>query len=186
MSRIGKKPITILDGAEVKIEGNKVFVKGPKGELIFILPPGIKAEISQEDSKILKVILGNASAPNAKKAWGTSRALIANMIEGVVKGFERKLEIEGVGFKAIVEADNLVLNIGYSHPVKLKIPAGIKAAVEKNIIIISGIDKNTVGQFAANIRAEKKPEPYKGKGIRYQGEIIRRKLGKKAVGAGGK
>lgn len=186
MSRIGKKPITIPEGTEVKIESRKVFVKGSKGELSFALPQGIKTELSDENGKKLKVVLDNASAPNAKKAWGTSRALIANMIEGVTKGFERKLEIEGVGFRASVEADSLVLNIGYSHPVKLKIPEGIKAVVEKNVIIISGIDKGAVGQFAANVRAEKKPEPYKGKGIRYQGEIIRRKLGKKAVGAGGK
>lgn len=180
MSRIGKKSILIPAGAEAKIENRKIFIKGPKGELSFSLPFGVKAEIAEN-----KITCG-LEDEKAKALWGSSRAIIANMIEGVTSGFEKRLEIEGVGFRASVEADNLVLNIGYSHPVKLKIPDGLKAAVEKNVIIISGVDKNAVGQFAANIRKQKKPEPYKGKGIRYQGEVIRRKLGKKAVGAGGK
>lgn len=171
---------------EVRTEGRKIFIKGPKGELSFELPPEVKAEILAEGEKKINILLSDKKSPNARKVWGTNRAIISNAIEGVTKGFEKKLEIEGIGFRAGVEADNLVLNIGYSHPVKLKIPEGIKVSVEKNIIIIFGIDKNLVGQFAANIRKEKKPEPYKGKGIRYQGEIIRRKLGKKAVGVGGK
>ena len=120
----------------------------------------------------------------AKALWGLFRALIANMVEGVTNGFKKELEIQGVGYKASVEGQDIVLNMGFSHPVKLGIPEGIQVSVEKNIIIVSGINKELVGQFAANIRKVKKPEPYKGKGIRYVGEIVRRKAGKKAAGAG--
>jgi large subunit ribosomal protein L6 len=179
MSRIGKKPIEIPQGVEVKLEGNMLSVKGSKGEL--------SREINREilvETKDGKILVSRKTGELSKKGrglWGLYRALIANMVEGVSKGFERKLEIEGVGFKANVEGDNLVLNIGFTHPVKLKKLDGVNFLVEKNLITVSGIDKEKVGFMAAEIRNQKKAEPYKGKGIKYQGEIIRRKEGKKVV-----
>ncbi len=175
MSRVGKKPIEIPEGVDVKIEGQKVIVKGPKGELSREVRPEI--EIVIEDKRI--VLRGEQS----KAFWGLTRALIANMLKGVTEGFEKKLEIKGVGYRASVEEERLALSVGFTHPVKIKCPVGIKLSVEKNIITVSGIDKELVGQISAKIRAVKPPEPYKGKGIRYMGEEIRRKLGKKAVTA---
>jgi len=178
MSRIGRKPIEILQGVTVKAEGRKVSVSGPKGELTREFRPEIKIEL--KDNQVLLSILKETKL--AKSLWGTSRMLLSNMIEGVVKGFEKQLEIQGVGFKAEVVGEELVLSIGFSHTVKVKIPKGISIAVEKNIIKVSGADKERVGQMAANIRKVKKPEPYKGKGIRYVGEQVRRKVGKKVAG----
>jgi large subunit ribosomal protein L6 len=181
MSRIGKQPIIIPDGVEVKIDKDLVLVKGKKGELSQKIVSDIKIEIKgktislKQESKIKRDLA----------LWGTFRALIANMVEGVSKGFSKKLIIEGIGFKAVVNGSKLVLNLGFSHPVEIIAPKGIEFKVEKNTILISGIDKQVVGQVAANIRVQKKPEPYKGKGIRYDGEIIRRKDGKKAVGTTG-
>ena len=175
MSRVGKKPIEIPEGVDVKIEGQKVIVKGPKGELSREVRPEI--EIVIEDKRI--VLRGK----QFKAFWGLTRALIANMLKGVTEGFEKKLEIKGVGYRASVEGEQLTLSVGFTQPVKIKCPAGIKLSVEKNIITVSGIDKELVGQISAKIRAVKPPEPYKGKGIRYMGEEIRRKLGKKAVTA---
>ena len=177
MSRIGKQPIQIPDGVEVKINNNLIFVKGPKGELSQELHPEIKAEI--KDKEILITLKHNKSFNFA--IWGTFRALIANMIIGVSKGFEKRLVFEGVGFRALVSGNKLVLNLGFSHPVEIEASKGIGFKVEKNTITVSGPDKNLVGQIAANIRASKKPEPYKGKGIRYEDEVIRRKAGKKAA-----
>lgn len=177
MSRIGKKPIIIPGNVEVKIDGQKIMVKGPKGEISKEFQPEIG--ISIEDSKI--AVNSKRDTKRARSLWGLSRVLVFNMIKGVAEGYERKLEIEGVGFKANVEGDSLVLNVGFSHSVRIKTPAGIKFSVEKNVITVSGIDKELVGQMAAKIREVKKPEPYKGKGIRYAGEKIIRKLGKKAV-----
>ena len=177
MSRIGKKPILIPQGVEVKIDGRKVSVRGPKGEISKEFRPEI--DIAVKDNNITVGAKGETKL--AKSLWGLTRALIFNMVNGVVAGYEKKLEIEGVGFKANIEGDQLVLNIGFSHPVKIKTPDGIKFSVEKNVITISGIDKGSVGQIAAKIRDARPPEPYKGKGIRYAGEQIRRKLGKKAV-----
>jgi large subunit ribosomal protein L6 len=181
MSRVGKKPILIPDNVEVKIEDQKVTISGPKGELQREIRPEI--EILKENKKIR--VLPKIETKKTKAFWGLTRALINNMIKGVTEGYEKKLQIEGLGYKAALEGENLVLYVGFSHPVKLKIPQNLKLTVEKNIITVSGIDKELVGQFAAKIRATKKPEPYKGKGIRYVGEIIRRKAGKKAVGATG-
>jgi large subunit ribosomal protein L6 len=187
MSRIGKKPIEIPSGVEVKIEGNKVTVKGPKGEISKEFRPEIGFEIKEgkifvfpkEDKKKKKFAGGKAKI--IKSLWGTYRQLIFNMIEGVVKEYEKKLEIEGLGYRASMEGENLVLRVGYSHPVIVKPPEGIKISVEKNIITVSGIDKELVGQVAANIKKIKPAEPYKGKGIKYLGEKIRRKVGKKAT-----
>lgn len=180
MSRIGKKPIAIPEGVTASITGNVFSVKGPKGELKRILHPDVGIEI--RDKEIIAVL-----ARKTKKSpalWGLSRSLIANMVEGVAKGFEKKLEFEGIGYRAVMEGETLVLQLGFSHPVRFKSPAGIQLFVEKNVIRVSGIDKELVGETASRIRALKPPEPYKGKGIRYQGEVIRRKAGKKAVAAG--
>ena len=177
MSRIGKQSIQIPENVEVKISDNLISVKGPKGELMLELISEIKAEIKDEE-----VLVNPRDAKKVNPAiWGTFRALIANMITGVSKGFEKKLIFEGVGFRAAVNGNKLVLNLGFSHPVEIEAPKGIEFKVEKTTIIVSGPDKNLVGQIAANIRASKKPEPYKGKGIRYEKEIIRRKAGKKAA-----
>lgn len=178
MSRIGKKPILIPESVDIKIEGGKVSVKGPKGEISKEFRPEIKVEVKND--KIL-VYPKQEGLKETKALWGLTRMLIANMVEGVTAGFEKKLEIEGIGFKAEVSGEEIVLYVGFSHPVKLKIPQGIKVSVDKNIISVAGIDKELVGQFAAVIRKVKRAEPYKGKGIKYVGEIIRRKVGKKVV-----
>lgn len=177
MSRLGKKPIEIPEGVEVKIEGQKVVIKGPKGELQREVRPEIGIEV--KEGKIL--VSPQIETKRTKAFWGLTRTLLLNMTKGVTEGYEKKLEIEGLGFKASLEGDILVLEVGFSHSVKIKPPEGIKFSVEKNIITVSGINKELVGQIAAKIRKVKPPEPYKGKGIRYLGEVIRRKVGKKAA-----
>jgi large subunit ribosomal protein L6 len=179
MSRLGKKPISIPESVEVKIEGQKVFVKGPKGELSLEIRPEIN--IRKKDGEILLNIKEMTRRSNA--FWGLSRSLVFNMIEGVVKGFEKKLELNGVGYRASMEGEELVLKVGFSHLVKINPPEGVKINVEKNIITVSGINKQLVGLTASKIRRVKPCEPYKGKGIKYVGEIVRRKVGKKAAGA---
>lgn len=181
MSRIGKKPIKIPAGVEVKIEGNKITAKGPKGEAFLQVAPEIKVEL-KEGEVIFSLLSESKQSP---ALWGLFRVLASNLINGVITGFEKKLEIEGVGYRAMLEKDELVLSVGYSHPVRLKIPEGLEVTTEKNLITVSGIDKGVVGQFAANIRKVKPCEPYKGKGIKYQGEHIRRKVGKKVVATKG-
>jgi len=186
MSRIGKKPILIPENVEVKIEGQKVTVKGPKGELQKEFPAKIRIELNE--NKIF--VSPHIETKKIKALWGLNRVLLANMIKGVKEGFEKKLEIEGLGYKATLEFPNaggpiLILSVGFSHPIKIKASPSIKFSVEKNIITVSGIDKELVGQIAAKIRRIRPPEPYKGKGIRYVGEVIRRKAGKKMVTAGG-
>lgn len=179
MSRVGKKPILIPENVEVKIEGQKVIIKGSKGELSREIRPEIKVEV--KGNQIF--VLPKEETKKTKAFWGLTRTLLANMIKGVTEGYEKKLEIEGLGFKALVEGEDLKLLVGFTHPVKIKIPQDIKFLVEKNVITVSGIDKEKVGLVAAMIRKVKPPEPYKGKGIRYQGEIVRRKVGKKAATA---
>ena len=181
MSRIGKKPIQITEGIKVEIKGQNLKVLGSKGELQIEIHRDIKAEI--KDNEILISPQRANPSKKAKGLWGLYRALIFNMVEGVSKGFEKKLEIEGVGYKAMVDGENLVLNVGFVNPVKIKKPEGIDFLVEKNVITVSGASKEKVGQIAAIIRKAKKAEPYKGKGIKYQGEKIRRKEGKKVVSA---
>lgn len=181
MSRVGKKPILIPDGVEVKIDGQKVTIKGPKGELQKEMRPEIKVEI--KEGKIL--ISPKIETKQTKALWGLSRALLYNMTEGVTKGYEKQLEIQGIGYRANLEGEDLVLQIGFSHPLKIKQPAGIKFSINKNTISITGIDKGLVSQTAAQIRKIKPPEPYKGTGIKYVGEVIKRKAGKKVVTAGG-
>jgi len=188
MSRIGKKPIEIPEGVKAEISGQDLKISGPKGELKITIHKDIKAEIN--DAQILvsvkEEITSNLPAGRhgkQKGLWGLYRALIANMVQGVSKGFEKKLEIEGVGFKAVAEGDGLTLNVGFTNPVKIKKPEGINFLVEKNVITVSGINKELVGHVASLVRKAKKAEPYKGKGIKYQGEKIRRKEGKKVVAA---
>jgi len=177
MSRIGKKPILIPEDVEVKIEGKTVIIKGPKGELSKEIRPEIKIEIKEN-----KIFISLQTETKQNRAlWGLTRSLLANIIKGVKEGFEKKLEIEGIGYRAILSGENLELFVGFTHPVKIKTPKDIKFSVEKNVITVSGVDKELVGQIAAQIRKVRPPEPYKGKGIRYQGELVRRKVGKRAV-----
>lgn len=179
MSRIGKKPILIPEGVEVKIEDNEVTVKGPKGELQREIRPEIRLEI--KEGKIL--FIPQKKTKETKAFWGLTRALVFNMIKGATEGYEKKLQLEGVGYKANLEEEDLVLQVGFSHPIKIKKPEDVSFSVEKNIITVSGINKEQVSQIAAKIRKVRPPEPYKGKGIRYVGEEVRRKAGKKVVGA---
>lgn len=181
MSRIGKKPIIIPSNVEVKIDGLQVFIKGPKGELSRIFRPEVKIELKENQIVVSLKTENN----NSKKYWGLTRTLLSNMIEGVLNGYRDKLQIEGVGYRAEIQEGDINLKIGFSHIVKIKKPEGISFLVDKNIITIEGIEKEKVGLITAKIRAVRPPEPYKGKGIKYQGEYIRRKAGKaaKAVGA---
>ncbi len=178
MSKIGKKLIVIPDNVDVKINDGLLEFKGKNGNLNLKIPPFIKIDIKDKTiiftpENDLKQTISN---------WGTIRALSNNAIIGLTQGFEKILEIEGIGYSANMEGNTLVLNIGFSHPIKFISPEGVKIFVEKNTIKISGLNKALVGETAAEIRAFRKPEPYKGKGIRYQKEIIRRKAGKKMAG----
>ena len=175
MSRIGKRPISIPSKVAVTIDGQNVLVKGPKGELERTLPSEV--EVVQADGTVL-VNRRNESRP-ARQQHGLCRTLVANMVEGVSQGFHKRLEIQGVGYRAQVQGKNLILNVGYSNPVQIEPPSGISLSVEGNTnITVSGIDKEVVGNIAAQIRAVRPPEPYKGKGIRYSNEMVRRKAGK--------
>lgn len=181
MSNIGKKPVKITEGVTVSKDANKVVVSGPKGTLETKIPAGIQVTI--QDGKV--VFKKESESRELEKFLGLSRALIANMVHGVTSGFEKKLELSGVGYRANVSGEELALNVGYVNPIKIKAPSGIKFLVDENVITVSGIDKQLVGDVASKIRQVRPPEPYKGKGIKYVGEYIRRKAGKaaKAVGA---
>ena len=181
MSRVGKKIISIPNGVKVEHKGKNISITGPKGILQFDIHDYASLDI-KPDSIEVKVPLPENK--KQKALWGTTRAIIANMVEGVTKGFEKKLEINGVGFKVQLTGKTLTFALGFSHPIVVDVPVGLTAAVDKNLITISGSDKQQVGQFAAQIRELKKPEPYKGKGIKYIDETILRKAGKvmKAVG----
>lgn len=175
MSRIGKLPITVPSKVTVTIDGSHVAVKGPKGELSRILSKEVTVE---QEGDTLLVKRRDESRP-ARQMHGLSRTLVANMVEGVSQGFQRRLEIQGVGYRAQVQGRSLTLNVGYSHPVIIEPPDGVTIAVETNTnVIVSGFNKEEVGNTAAKIRAVRPPEPYKGKGIRYAGEVVRRKAGK--------
>ncbi|MEK7627888.1 MAG: 50S ribosomal protein L6 [Patescibacteria group bacterium] len=178
MSRIGKKPITIPTGVAVSVLNGTVTVKGKAGTLVRNFRPIVS--IVAEGNEV--IVSPHAKTRLAKALWGTYAAHVKNMIAGVEKPFAKQLIIEGVGYKANIVGKKVVLAVGYSHPVELEIPDGVTVTVEKGVVTISGIDRDIVGQFAANIRATRKPEPYKGKGIRYSDEVIRRKQGKKTVG----
>jgi large subunit ribosomal protein L6 len=177
MSRIGKKPVEINEKTQVTITESEVVVKGPLGELKASYLPVV--EIKQEGNEI--IVIPKDETIQTKALWGTYSSLIKNMIIGVNTPYSKKLFIEGVGYKAEVKADKIVLNVGFSHPVQIQIPKGITVVSDKEGIVVTGIDKQAVGELAAVIRATKKPEPYKGKGIRYADETILRKEGKKTA-----
>ncbi len=175
MSRIGKRPIPIPQKVSVTLEGQHVVVKGPKGELSRVLPSGVVVERVEETLVLRK----EDESRSSEQRHGLCRTLVANMVEGVSQGFQRRLEIQGVGYRAQIQGRNLVLNVGYSNPVQIEPPEGVQVAVEGNTnVVVSGIDKEIVGNTAAKIRAVRPPEVYKGKGIRYLGEVVRRKAGK--------
>jgi large subunit ribosomal protein L6 len=177
MSRIGRKPITVPAGVTVELAGRHVKVTGPKGTLELDLMPGINVEQGEGVLNVTKTV----ETPETQRSYGLMRTLVDNMVVGVSQGFTRALEINGVGFRAAVAGNSINLSLGFSHPVVFELPQGVEAKVEKNVITLSGYDKQVVGQAAANIRALKKPEPYKGKGIKYVEERIRRKAGKTAT-----
>jgi len=178
MSRLGKIPVVIPAGVEVTLDGGVLKAKGPKATLE---RPVREADVTFTIEGNEMVLAPANETKQAKALWGTYAAHARNMITGVTEGFTRVLEIEGVGYRAAIEGNTVVLNVGFSHPVNLEIPEGITAEVVKSAITLTGSDKDALGQFAANLRKVKPPEPYKGKGIRYQGEHIIRKQGKKAV-----
>ncbi len=184
MSKIGKQAIKIPEGVTVAIDEKKIAIKGPKGELQVRRLPHVRAEFD-EAKKELKFTV-EATHKQARSNWGTIRSHAANALEGVTKGFEKTLIVEGVGYRITKVGEGLEMTLGFSHPVKYEAKSGISFEVEKNTTLkISGIDKELVGQVAAEIRAIEKAEPYKGRGFRYAGEVVRRKAGKKAVAAAG-
>jgi large subunit ribosomal protein L6 len=181
MSRVGKKPVVLPAGVTAELKGAELTVKGPQGSLALSVHPKVQVTITGNE------ITASVSKPEVKEQralWGLTRALVQNLVTGVTTGFEKKLEVNGVGFKVAVSGQTLTMQLGFSHPVEVAIPQELQVTVEKNVIIVKGADKQLVGQFAANVRALKKPEPYKGKGIKYADETILRKAGKvvKAVG----
>ena len=183
MSRIGRSPIAIPSGAKVTQQGQQLAVEGPKGKLSITLPSMISAR--QQEQQLLIERQGDEKQTRA--LHGLYRALVANMVHGTVSGFSKELEVAGVGYRAQLQGKQLSLNVGFSHPVLMPIPEGITVEVPKpTSIVIKGSDKHLVGQFAANVRRVAPPEPYKGKGIKYAGELIRRKAGKAATGSGAK
>ncbi len=185
MSRIGKNPVSIPEGVEVTLSGQDLKAKGKLGELEMRLHDEVSAvleDVANDDGKTQKIVRLSPKSNSrfARQVWPTMRTLVNNIVVGVSEGYEKKLEIHGVGYRANLQGSTLVLNLGFSHEVRFDVPQGVTVAVEKNTAIsVSGIDKQLVGQVAANIRGFKKPEPYKGKGIRYADEYILRKEGKK-------
>lgn len=181
MSRIGKKPILIPSGVDVSVEGQTVTVKGPKGTLTKSVHPHVVVSIEDMDgAKAVTIAVKNADSVGDRAQWGTARANLANLVRGVTEGFSRSLEVNGVGFRVNVQGKNVVMNLGFSHDVNFALPEGVVATVDKNVLTIAGMDREVVGQTAARIRKLKVPEPYKGKGIKYTDEVVRRKAGKAA------
>ncbi len=181
MSRIGKLPVLIPQGVEIKIEDRKITVKGPKGELAFDFGYKVEVVVNPEEKTI--EIQQKENTKQGKAMWGTTRARINNLVLGVAEGFERKLELQGVGYKMAVQGNKLNLSLGYSHPINKEVPQGLEVTIEKDVLTIKGSDKQSVGEFAAEVRRLRKVEPYKGKGFRYVGEEVIRKEGKKAGGS---
>lgn len=177
MSRIGKKPVQIPSGVDVTLDGSSVKIKGSKGELSRDF--GVNVTIKKEDDLLL--VSPKCESKPARAMWGTTRQHLANMVLGVTQGFAKQLQIEGIGYRAAVEGNNLILSVGFTHPVAIAASEGVSFKVERNIVTVSGCDKESVSKIAAQIRRVRPPEPYKGKGIRYVGEKVRRKVGKKAA-----
>jgi large subunit ribosomal protein L6 len=175
MSRVGKVPVPVPQQVNISLKGDAIEVKGPKGVLRMNLPPRVQVE--QQDAQLVVKPMGTARTDRAMH--GLARALLANMVIGVTDGFEKVLQIEGVGYRANMEGDTLVMELGFSHSIRYPVPKGVEIKVEKNLVRVLGIDKQHVGDVAADLRAFRPPEPYKGKGVRYQGEYVRRKEGKK-------
>jgi large subunit ribosomal protein L6 len=176
MSRVGKKPVPIPSGVTASVQGQTVNVKGPKGALSLVLHGDVEAKVDQGEVRVDP----RGDSKRARAMWGTYRSLVANAVEGVTKGFERRLEITGVGYRAALQGKNLQIQLGYSHDIVYPIPEGITIVVPRPTeIVVSGIDGQKVGHVAAEIRAFRKPEPYKGKGVKYSGEFVFRKEGKK-------
>jgi large subunit ribosomal protein L6 len=180
MSRIGKQPVVIPDGVTVTVDGNTITVKGKKAELVRTFPVDA-VEITVADNEV--VVKPKSDTKLSLSLWGTLRALVQNMVTGVVDGFEKKLEVVGVGYKLNMAGKNLKMSLGYSHDVTVEPPEGITISVEDMVITVAGADKDLVGQVAAKIKSKRPVEPYKGKGIKLQGEYVRRKQGKAAAGA---
>lgn len=175
MSRVGLMPIEVPEGVEVKVSPGMVVVKGPKGEL----QQAVHSDISVVREEGTLLVKRPTNQRTHRALHGLTRSLVANMVEGVTKGFEKQLEIQGMGYRALLQGNTLTLHLGYSHPIEYEAPEGIDFELSgRNLIIVRGIDKQKVGQVAAEIRAFRKPEPYKGKGVRYVGEVVRRKVGK--------
>jgi large subunit ribosomal protein L6 len=181
MSKLAKKPITVTEGVNILFEKDVVKINGPKGNLLFKIPEGVDVKLVEGH---LLVSLKDKNNEELKPSSGLTRAMVSNMVTGVSKGFEKRLELSGVGYRAQVSGQDLVLSVGFSHPVKVVAIPGITFAVNENVITVSGVDKDLVGNTAAKIRAIRPPEPYKGKGIKYQNEKIRRKVGKAAKALG--
>lgn len=177
MSRIGKKGVTIPSGTTVTANGTTITVKGPQGELVRDFPGAVAITIGEGTISFEP----KNTSKEARALWGTYASHLVNMVAGVNKPFEKKLQIEGVGYKVEQQGNTLVFSLGFSHKVPMEVPKDVKAVVEKNTVTLSSINKESVGQFAAQVRAKKKPEPYKGKGIRYSTEVVRRKQGKKSA-----
>ena len=180
MSRIGKKPVTIADGAKVSISGRKFEVEGPKGKLSYEHRPEVSVSVDEESKEI--TISRGGEDRTSRELHGLTRALIANMVDGVTKGYEKRLEIVGVGYLAAISGDTLQLRVGFANELHRKIPTGLTVSCpDQTHVVVQGCDKQQVGQFAAEIRSLRKPEPYKGKGVRYQGEYVKIKAGKSAT-----
>ncbi len=177
MSRIGKKPISIPSGVEATVSANVFSVKGPKGSLQFVHRREVAIVVADNEVTVNKI----GSTKLASALWGTTAKIVSNMLVGVTEGFKKQLELNGVGYRMSIQGKNLVMALGFSHPVEMEIPEGLEAVVENNVLTITGIDLQKVGQFAAVVRKKKPVEPYKGKGFKYVGEIVRRKEGKRAA-----
>jgi large subunit ribosomal protein L6 len=181
MSKLAKKPVSIIEGVNVVIENSIVKVNGPKGNLSFEIPEGVDVKMAEGR---LTFSLKDKNSEGLKPVLGLTRAMVSNMVTGVSRGFEKRLELSGVGYRAQVNGRDLVISVGFSHPVTVKAMEGLTFTVAENIIIVSGVNKDLVGNMAARIRGIRPPEPYKGKGIKYQNEKIRRKVGKAAKALG--
>lgn len=186
MSKLAKKPVSVLEGVSVTFENDSIKVSGPKGNLSFRIPSGVDVKIIDGDLAVSLKDPASSRSGGLRASLGLTRAIIANMVSGVLNGFEKKLELSGVGYRAQAQGSELTLSVGFSHPVKITADEGLNFAVSENVITVSGIDKDMVGNMAAKIRKIRPPEPYKGKGIKYDQERIRRKVGKAAKALGTK